>query len=179
MQKNSEYRHDVEKAADIIRDAGGQVTGRTRLQKMAYLLEISGLGEGFSFEYRHYGPYSEQLTNAISSAQHLGLVTEKEYPTSWGGFYSVFKASTDSRENAAVQEARSSILKLGVEANPVALELAATAAFLAKDGETDPWGETARRKPEKASAQISNAKSLYARLQAVNTPERIPEIAST
>ena len=43
----------------IVRDAGGEVTGRTRLQKIAYLLEVVGFGNGFQFSYKHYGPYSE------------------------------------------------------------------------------------------------------------------------
>ena len=36
-----------DKAAAIVRDAGGRIVGRTKLQKIAYLLELSGLGEGF------------------------------------------------------------------------------------------------------------------------------------
>ena len=53
-------KRDTEKVADIVRDAGGKIVGRTRLQKIGYLLELSGLGEGFSFDYRHYGPFSEE-----------------------------------------------------------------------------------------------------------------------
>ena len=37
------------------------------------------------------------------------------------------------------------------QASAIELELAATAAFLAREGQADPWGETARRKPEKAA----------------------------
>src|SRR5665213_1953426 len=85
-------KSDIQKAADIIRVAGGQVIGRTRLQKIAYLLEITGAGSGFSFEYRHYGPYSEQLANAASTAKTIGVITEVECSTSWGGWYSVFTA---------------------------------------------------------------------------------------
>ena len=38
-------KRDTEKVAAIIRDAGGKIVGRTRLQKTGYLLELAGLGE--------------------------------------------------------------------------------------------------------------------------------------
>jgi hypothetical protein len=40
-----------------------------------------------------------------------------------------------------------------VNADAVELELAATAAFLAYERFPDPWGETARRKPEKSGGR--------------------------
>ncbi|MGB8259536.1 MAG: hypothetical protein WCE75_04265 [Terracidiphilus sp.] len=163
-------------AADIIRDAGGRVVGRTRLQKMAYLLEICGLGSGFSFEYRHYGPFSEELANAIVSAQITDLITEEERTALWGGSYSIFKATSESG-NPDVNAARKRILELGKEANPISLELAATAAFLAIEGERDPWEETKRRKPEKADKWLSKARVLYSALKSVGgTPQGLPEI---
>ena len=63
---------EAQKAAEIVRDAGGHIVGRTRLQKIAYLLEITGLGAGFPFRYKHYGPYSEQLADAAETAQIFG-----------------------------------------------------------------------------------------------------------
>ena len=36
---------DATKAAAIVRDAGGEIVGRTELQKIAYLLNVTGLGE--------------------------------------------------------------------------------------------------------------------------------------
>jgi hypothetical protein len=166
-------KRDFEKAANIIRDAGGKVVGRTRLQKIAFLLELAGLGEGFDFEYRHYGPYSEQLANAVSTAAMVGLISEEERPTTWGGSYSIFTAISKSAMNAPA--ARMELIGQAGTADPVALELAATAAFLALEGEPDPWGETARRKPEKA-ARLDQAKSLYVKLQAVPTPSPLPSI---
>ena len=70
--------------AAIVRDAGGRVVGRTRLQKMAFILEASGLGSGFPFIYKHYGPYSEELSNASRTAAILGILKETESPASWG-----------------------------------------------------------------------------------------------
>lgn len=169
-----ENKLDVEKAANIVRDAGGKVVGRTRLQKIAFLLEVAGLGEGFEFEYRHYGPYSEQLASAIAMATMVGIVREEERLTNWGGTYSIFTATSNTAREVAA--ARAQILGHASNADPVALELAATAAFLALDGESDPWSETARRKPEKAD-RLDQAKSLYFDIERVPTPNPLPAIS--
>jgi uncharacterized protein len=58
------------------------------------------------------------------------------------------------------------------------LELAATAAFLAVQGECNPWIETARRKPEKATdIRLEKAKALYRSFQQIDTPKQLPKIA--
>lgn len=169
MPRGVERKRDVDKVTDIICAAGGEIVGRTRLQKVAYLLELAGLGDGFSFEYRHYGPYSEELAIAARTAALLGLLKEEERPTSWGGFYSIFRVSGPSTKQEFAMAA--------AEADSVVLELAATAAFLAKENVSDPWGETARRKPEKADAsRLEMAKSLYQSLAGIKTPHSLPVI---
>ncbi len=69
--------------AEIVRDVGGRIVGRTRLQKVAYLLELAGFGVGFHFEYRHFGPYCEELAEGMRAAQAFGLIEEEERPTEW------------------------------------------------------------------------------------------------
>ena len=165
---------DPEKAAKIIRDAGGTVVGRTRLQKMAYLLEVTHLGVGFSFEYKHYGPFSEQLADAVSMATLLGIVSERVGSTTWGGTYSTFMAN--GPRSTEPNSPHAELIKMTVEVDPIALELAATAVFLAKEGERHPWAETQRRKPEKAK-KLVEAKALYASLLKIETPVRLPRIA--
>lgn len=164
---------EPEKAAMIVRDAGGEIVGRTRLQKIAYLLEITHLGVGFEFEYRHYGPYSEQLAAALLSAKLSGLVHEEERTTNWGGCYSVYKSNVCAGQDT--QGPRKELIHAAASADPVSLELAATAAFLASEGSENPWAETARRKPEKA-VHLESAKALYARLHAIPTPESLPAL---
>lgn len=164
---------DLQKAADIIRDAGGRIVGRTRLQKIAYLLEATGLGSGFEFEYRHYGPYSEQLADAVSTSCRLSIMKEDSYATSWGGFYSIF---TTSDHRVPEMQGRRELIQLTATADPVALELAATAVFLALDGECHAWDETANRKPEKAKIKMEEAKLLYSKLRNITVPNPIPDI---
>lgn len=168
---------EMKEAANIIRDAGGQIVGRTRLQKIAYLLELVGLGDDFDFEYRHYGPYSDRLASAVSTAVLLRAIHEDERLTAWGGHYSVFTAEPISEREPTPE--RLAFIKESSKSDPVALELAATAAFLACEGEEDPWGATAKRKPEKADPnRLAQAKALYEQLSKINTPIKLPKLPS-
>jgi uncharacterized protein len=173
MSSYNLHRH----VAAIIQDAGGQLVGRTRLQKITYLSQLAGFSSDFEFEYRHYGPYSEELTDAARIATGLKIIREEERPTGWGGWYSIF-----STEPNAQHTERSSFISLAAKIDAIELELAATAAFLydregiGKEGKGDPWKETAKRKPEKA-AKLEQAKNAYRMLSAVRTPKSLPAIA--
>jgi uncharacterized protein len=162
--------------SDIVRDAGGQVVGRTKLQKLTYLLVASGLEVELPFLYKHYGPYSEVVAVAAREAHLLGLLKEKEDLTSWGGSYSTY--SVDGKSDSEVPSARLDLARIANSADAVELELAATALFLAREGRTkDAWAETERRKPEKASnGRLDKAKVLYRKLAAVNTPNPLPAL---
>ena len=170
------------RAARIICDAGGALVGRTRLQKVSYLTELAGFPGGFEFEYRHYGPFSDDLASAMEIATGLGLVEEEERRAEWGGRYSIYR-STDrtppSNDNSQVQ-----FVTAAAKIGAIELELAATAAFLYADEgigrnrSGDPWAETARRKPDKAGdGRLERAKTAYRRLRALSTPEPLPPIA--
>ena len=165
-----------EKAAHIVRDAGGRIVGRTKLQKVAYMLELVNLGDGFPFEYRHYGPYSEELSDAIRAADVFGLVSETEQVANWGGLYSIFNALESAGEKAKGLRSEFAEKLAGIDS--IELELAATAAFLsAEEGQVDPWGETARRKPEKANdGRLEKAKRAYQELLVFDTPKKLPQI---
>lgn len=165
---------EAERAVAIVRDAGGRIVGRTRLQKIGFILEAAGLGAGFTFKYKHYGPYSEELSSASRTAVVLGLMRENEQPASWGGLYSTFSAEMPPNHNVPV--ARRQITQATVDADAVELELAATALFLANEGIQNPWTETARRKPDKAAGRLEQAKALYAQLRQIQTPTQLPQI---
>jgi uncharacterized protein YwgA len=172
---HQDRKPESRKAADLVSDAGGRLVGRTRLQKIAYLLEVTGLGDGFSFHYRHYGPYSEELTRAVRSADLLGLISEEEHSASWGGSYSVFTSHTQSSRQSS--KARKQLIAALIDADSVALELAATAVLLHGEGLQSAWAETARRKPEKADGdRLDKARLLYNALRQIHTPHRLPEL---
>ena len=164
------------KAAELVRDAGGRIVGRTRLQKVAYLLEIAGLGDGFQFAYHHYGPYSDELAEAIQLASVFDLVNEEEHATNWGGKYSTYTYQGDIRQRPAGARAQFAEAAAGI--NAVELELAATAVYLrAEENSDDPWDEAALLKPEKAAeGRLDNAKAAYQRLRKIVVPKPLPAI---
>jgi uncharacterized protein YwgA len=158
--------------ADLI-SYEGEIVGKTKLQKIAALLEISGLGAGFSFSYHYYGPYSEDFASAVDRAALLGLIREDERRANWGGRYSVF--STNKVDHGS--SPKGSLIHLANRANAIVLELTVTAAFLAAERDPDPWSSVSSLKPEKASAtNIAKAKSLYAEFAKVETPRKLPAI---
>ncbi|TAX34356.1 hypothetical protein [Rhizobium leguminosarum] len=166
---------DSKKVAGIIADAGGRVVGRTRLQKVAYLLTVTGMESGFSFGYKHYGPYSEDLASATRLGDLMGDLHEAEHTTTWGGSYSIFTAEPVNDAPGDIN--RRTFAAVAAEADAVELELAATAVFLSKEGYTDPWQETARRKPEKVeNGRLERAKELLVKLSGIPAPDSLPNI---
>lgn len=163
-------------AARIVRDAGGELIGRTRLQKVAYLTQLAGFGDDFRFGYYHYGPFSDDLARGMEIASAFGLVEEQERTAEWGGRFSVYRTPEAA---TPPEEPRADFVRRAARIGAIELELAATAAFLAQEeGVSDPWSETARRKPDKAShGRLERAKAEYRKLLDVSTPRQLPRIA--
>ena len=168
-----------EKAAAIVRDAGGRLVGRTRLQKVAYLTQLAGFASDFPFEYRHYGPYSEELAEAMEIAVGLDIVREDEAVSASGSWYSIYNT-----ERADGDRDRARFISAAAEIGAIELELAATAAYLyAEEGlrggrGRNPWTITAQRKPRKAAeGRLERAKAAYRRLCCIATPGALPKIA--
>ena len=167
------------RAARIVREAGGQLVGRTRLQKVVYLAQLAGFGEEFDFEYRHYGPFSEDLATAMEIASGLGVVQEEETRAQWGGWYSTYRATERTPEP---QPERSAFIAAAAGIGAIELELAATAAYLSeREGITpprgDPWEATRELKPDKATPdRLERAKAAYRSLMAQHTPRPLPAI---
>lgn len=175
MSRKIDLDAEIDNASEIVRDAGGRIVGRTRFQKIACLLEMTGLGKGFSFTYKHYGPYSEELAFAAQIASLFGGLREEEKPTSWGGRYSIYSIDGDSELPS--DSSRRRLAECASEADSVELELAVTAAFLALNGEEDPWGQTELLKAEKArEGRLARAKKLYAKFLEVGVPKPLPKI---
>ena len=162
--------------SSLIVESGGKIVGRTRLQKMVCMLSIAGLDVGFDFSYHHYGPYSEDLSLAVSDADALGLLDEAECQTEWGGRYSVFEANDGEVVDAEITAA-SPLLRVMCNADSVELELAVTAAFLNACGEENPWEEVRRRKSQKATVlRVRNAQELYSKIRDANPFNALPTL---
>jgi uncharacterized protein YwgA len=167
-------------AARIVQDAGGQLVGRTRLQKITFLMQLAGFSEDFSFEYRHYGPYSEDLAQAMEIATLLGPVREVENIAEWGGRYSIYSVDPTGQP---IDEDRANFVQQAKRIDAVELELAATAAYLyAAEGfgmtvAGNPWHETRRRKPTKAAnGRLEKAAQAYEELRKTKTPRSLPAL---
>jgi uncharacterized protein len=162
-------------AAKIVQLAGGEIIGSTRLQKIGCLLELVGAGVGFDYSYHLFGPYSEELSIAAADADALDLIDIKERTATWGGRYSIYRSLSDNTDSS--DPSVGALAKAAAAANSVALELAVTAAFLAKNGYSNPWEEVAARKSAKATAEMmSQAKSLYRDLRRLSVPVSLPAI---
>lgn len=164
--------------AETISAAGGKIVGRTRLQKIFYMFEVAGYGSGFRFGYKHYGPYSEDLTSAVQLSVLIGTVDEKQEASRSGHRFSVYSSNEGALSTR--REPKEAMLSIMQKATSIELELAATAVLLSRDGfEEDPWKETARRKPEKAAdGRLDKAKALLKEISAINTPNPIPSLSA-
>lgn len=163
------------RVANVVRVAGGTVVGRTKLQKMVYLLVQAGFESAVPYSYKHYGPYSDAVAAAARDAHLLGFMSEREEMASWGGRYSVY--SSNNAQGVDLDDPKVRFAALIAAADAVELELAATALFLKLDGVNDAWMETQRRKPEKSDAgRLEKAKSLYANLSSLQTPNPLPTV---
>ncbi|WP_156629529.1 hypothetical protein [Methylobacterium sp. Leaf85] len=168
-------------AARIVQDAGGELVGRTRLQKIAFLTQLAGFGDEFAFEYRHYGPYSEELAQAMEIAVVLGPVVEEERVADWGGRYSIYTVAGSDNDS---DQDRKNFIQEAKRIDAVELELAATAAYfyviegIGDKVEGNPWEETRRRKPSKATGQrLDRAFRAYEELRKMKTLSPLPYIS--
>ena len=139
----------------LIEAAGGEVVGKIRLQKMIYLLEQIGVESGFKFDYHHYGPYSEELAEAVDDNVIFGCIEEEQKRrVSDGVPYVIYRSlvhqmqSTDVLSQPAVETAIEEINRQSM----TVLELAATIHWLAFKEKVRSWREELlRRKGVKAA----------------------------
>lgn len=54
----------------------GSITGRTKVQKVAYLANLCGW-RAFDFKFHHYGPYSDDLFSEMENLQKVGWLKEE------------------------------------------------------------------------------------------------------
>lgn len=157
----------VDYVAALVRLNGGQLVGKTRLQKTVFLLEAKGVGIGFDFDYHNYGPFSSDVAFAADDAEALGFIETK---TNFGAHevpYTIF-TSTDAAPtfDDKASETRRLALEMMGRYSALVLELAATAKYLEEHGYPEnQWEELERRKPLKATPErIKKAKDLLGSL---------------
>lgn len=142
---------------DIVAAAGGEVVGRIRMQKIAYLLDRLGMNAGLDFSYHHYGPYSEDVTIALERAKWADKFIDEEERPSQSGYYSIFRSTNGAAARPEQvgeltgDRAAAMIDRIKRETSVVA-ELAATIHWLREEEQVEDWRiELKRRKPIKAT----------------------------
>lgn len=146
---------------------GGKLTGRTRLQKQAYLAHCCGADlHDLDFIYHYYGPYSFELADGCVDAAAEGLISIEERHGRYGTPFSIFEA-TGMQQPTGIGKLSWKDAKHVVEStnqvSNIALELAATAAFLQRQGIYDGriLEELKLRKSRKATAEnLKEARQL-------------------
>ena len=166
------------RVAEIIRDSGGEIVGRVRMQKVAFFLELAGLGSGYKFSYHYYGPYSEALDTDSKIAWAFDKIQRADRQTSWGDSYSIFSVDNESIDTKCASIGpRQKLASIAASTDSVILELAATAAYLKTDGYDNPWEETRKRKPQETSkTRVDAAMKMYEELLTLDTPKELPDI---
>lgn len=111
---------------------GGKLVGKTRLQKVTYLLDACGLNSGFDYEYHHFGPYSADVAASADVAEILDRLSSEEKP----GFHSVpyvtYATTEEVPSRLSEMSAQEITEKLSTmeHYSAIVLELAATIHYL-------------------------------------------------
>lgn len=140
----------------VIRLSGGELFGRTRLQKTVYLLDRCGADIGLTFSYHYYGPYSFELTDGWVDAEAEGWISVEEGIGNYAVPYSIFRAKKSrvgvkSFGKLGYNQAKKAVQRMHLASNTV-LELAATMVYLYEDCSGDSIIEELKSlKPNKAT----------------------------
>lgn len=150
---------------------GGEIIGKTRLQKTVYLLDQCGLGSRCHYDYHYYGPFSSEIAEAADDAITLGLLNYHDNPGFHAVPYRVYETVDQQDETipAVIGELPQSTIKseLAVMNNysAIELELAATIRYLRCLGSADAIAEVKQLKPAKAAPErLERAEKLLQKL---------------
>lgn len=161
----------VDAVVGIVALNGGKLVGKTRLQKVAYLLDACGMNSGFDYDYHHFGPYSADVALAADVGELMGRLNSEEKP----GFHSVPYViyQTDEPAPETIGEMGSDEIREKLSTldkySALVLELAATVCFLENEegySRGDAQKEVVVRKAAKASAdRLIQANELLEKLE--------------
>jgi uncharacterized protein YwgA len=158
----------------LVMAAGREVVGKIRLQKIVYLLDQLGLNSGFSYEYYHYGPYSEDLAEKVEDDVVFGQLEASQRRRVSDGVpyvaYSAAKSGDGDRLEAHMPMGRIRVALDEMQRNSATiLELAATIHWLAAiEGVSDWKTELIRRKG--AKTRDGRDRKAFELLQALGLP---------
>jgi uncharacterized protein YwgA len=160
----------------LIDCAGGKIDTRIRVQKEAFLLAASNVGDfdHSTFVYYHFGPYSREISDALQFATSSGFISESREPGAGEGVKYSYTLTKEGRqflaEAGSPKEAEMALVKIMDKYHWRALELAATARFLEMRkhvaGKSEAFAEAVRLKPDTKKYE-NDAKKLLTEIAAV------------
>ena len=116
---------------------GGELVGRTRLQKQAYLIDRCGAEFGLLFIYHRYGPYCFDLAGGMYDAKAEGRIETVEKLGYHRVPYTIFRSRNETECPARLgrlnAERARALLERMKQVSDIVLELAATIVFLRDD----------------------------------------------
>jgi len=117
----------------LIDAKGGNVHGRVQLQKLTYFCKAIGTDINVSYKLYIYGPYSQQVANALQDCVLDDILVEENGSISKGENFDAFLQA--ARESGAVLSGSaanilSDVLGLCNEMTTKQLEIAATTFFI-------------------------------------------------
>jgi uncharacterized protein YwgA len=168
-------------------ESAGTIHSRIKIQKMIYILKSLGYPLNERYEYRHFGPYSEQLASELTASVNTGFLDEKEADSRSGDDlppdYQRFDLSLTDRGRKFLEVTVKKNQQLGTQAegisrvakhlqaySPTELELIATLMYLQDQKvPTDQLNTMLRNlkpkfTPEQASKAIGRIEGLRAQL---------------
>src|SRR5712664_3974799 len=115
--------------------AGGEIVGKVRLQKLVYLVNQLGIATGFSFNYHHYGPYSDELADKVEDDVVFGRISVEQRRRADGVPFVIYRSRDhvqDDKTEALFAKPRiRTALSAMQSRSATILELAATIHWLA------------------------------------------------
>ena len=160
-------------AAGLVALSGCPLAGRTRTQKLAYLLDRCGADFGLRFTYHYYGPYCFDLANGLDAARAGGrLSVEEQLSTRHGVPYAIFTSTAGeeapgSLGGLSAAKVRELLQRMRSESG-IVLELAATVVFL-----RDEWHYYGKDRVSAADATNTAVEETKRRKSLKATPERL------
>lgn len=122
----------VEKIKQLLLAAGGKISGRKKLQKLAYLCQEAGTDLGQSFTFHYYGVYSPSLAHDLVIAEDWNEITEK--PDGFGfGYIIELNPETIVEKESTLTSGFDVVNALAHEA-PAVLEVLSTIVYLDRHG---------------------------------------------
>ncbi len=142
------------------------IKGRTKFQKMVYILQNKGLNFSEKFKYHYYGPYSSELQLEVDE-----LVDREIFKENGEGYAFKYEINNELEESIDMDDEISSnieLIKYLVDQDYQSLELVSTIYYLKNSGyskENILKGKLNILKPH-LSSKISESFSLFNKIEA-------------